>query len=143
MTSDDMPRPLSDIERGVIAHLLAVPFPGRDELRAQLPFAAVRPSTLLWTTLQRRPRCCPVRRYRLTSVTASSTPASFYSSMVRAICPAWRPIPSGVAVRRHPRLKVTAGIAAGTLSPVHRCRHSGELPCGLVRQAMLSLAAFA
>jgi hypothetical protein len=41
MTDGDMPRPLSDIERGVIARLLAVPFPGRDELRAQLPFATV------------------------------------------------------------------------------------------------------
>jgi hypothetical protein len=41
MTGGDMPRPLSDIERGVIARLLAVPFPGRDELRAQLPFATV------------------------------------------------------------------------------------------------------
>jgi hypothetical protein len=37
----DMPRPLSDIERAVIARLLSVPFPGRDELRAQLPFATV------------------------------------------------------------------------------------------------------
>ncbi|RIV31606.1 hypothetical protein [Micromonospora radicis] len=41
MTSGDMPRPLSDIERGVIARLLAVPFPGHGELRAQLPFATV------------------------------------------------------------------------------------------------------
>jgi len=32
MTGGDMPRPLSDIERGVIARMLAVPFPGRDEL---------------------------------------------------------------------------------------------------------------
>ncbi|CCH17705.1 hypothetical protein [Micromonospora lupini] len=41
MTGDDMPRPLSVIERDVIARLLSVPFPGRDELRAQLPFARV------------------------------------------------------------------------------------------------------
>jgi hypothetical protein len=41
MTGGDMPRPLSDIERGVIARLLAVPFPGRDELCVQLPFATV------------------------------------------------------------------------------------------------------
>ncbi|MGC4851424.1 hypothetical protein ACLQ3F_29700 [Micromonospora sp. DT15] len=41
MTGDDIPRPLSDIERDVIARLLFVPFPGRDELRAQLPFATV------------------------------------------------------------------------------------------------------
>jgi hypothetical protein len=41
MTGDDMPCPISDIERGVIARLLSVPFPGRDELRAQLPFATV------------------------------------------------------------------------------------------------------
>ncbi|MCW6003744.1 hypothetical protein K1W54_04005 [Micromonospora sp. CPCC 205371] len=37
----DMPRPLSDDERAVMARLLSVPFPGRDELRAQLPFATV------------------------------------------------------------------------------------------------------
>lgn len=37
----DVPRPLSDIERGVIARLLSVPFPGRDELCAQLPFTIV------------------------------------------------------------------------------------------------------
>lgn len=41
MTGGDMPRLLSDIERGVIARLLAVSFPGRDELRAQLPFAII------------------------------------------------------------------------------------------------------
>lgn len=41
MTGGDMPRPLSDIERGVIARLLAMSFPGRDELRAQLPFAII------------------------------------------------------------------------------------------------------
>ncbi|GLZ60920.1 hypothetical protein [Micromonospora sp. NBRC 107095] len=41
MTGNDIPRPLNDIERDVIARLLSVPFPGRDELRAQLPFAAV------------------------------------------------------------------------------------------------------
>ncbi|MET8204292.1 hypothetical protein [Micromonospora taraxaci] len=41
MTGDDTPRPLSDIERDVIARLRSVPFPGRDELRAQLPFATV------------------------------------------------------------------------------------------------------
>jgi hypothetical protein len=33
MNSSDMPRPLSDIERGVIARLLAVPFPGLDTHR--------------------------------------------------------------------------------------------------------------
>ncbi|MEU1244237.1 hypothetical protein ABZ388_28125 [Micromonospora parva] len=41
MTGDDIPRPLSDVERDVIARLLSVPFRGRDELRAQLPFATV------------------------------------------------------------------------------------------------------
>ncbi|MDG9678941.1 hypothetical protein [Micromonospora sp. DH14] len=41
MTGDDIPRPLSDVERDVIARLLSVPFPGRDELRAQLPFTTV------------------------------------------------------------------------------------------------------
>ncbi|MEH1166457.1 hypothetical protein V6V47_13820 [Micromonospora sp. CPCC 205539] len=41
MTGDDMPRPLSETERDVIARLLSVPFPGRDELRAQLPLATV------------------------------------------------------------------------------------------------------
>ncbi|WP_444951056.1 hypothetical protein [Micromonospora ureilytica] len=41
MTGDDTPRPLSDIERDVIARLLCVPFPGRDELRTQLRFATV------------------------------------------------------------------------------------------------------
>ncbi|KAB1920178.1 hypothetical protein F8280_24065 [Micromonospora noduli] len=41
MTGDDIPRPLSGAERDVIARLLSVPFPGHDELRAQLPFATV------------------------------------------------------------------------------------------------------
>jgi len=35
------PRPLTAIERAVIERLLDVPFPGRDQLRAQLPFASV------------------------------------------------------------------------------------------------------
>ncbi|HEX5540030.1 MAG TPA: NADP-dependent oxidoreductase [Micromonospora sp.] len=56
--------------------------------------AAVRPSILWWTAPRRRPRCCPARQYRLTSATASSTPASCYSSMLRAICPIWRSAPS-------------------------------------------------
>ncbi|MEV6812584.1 hypothetical protein [Micromonospora sp. NPDC051296] len=42
MTGDEAPRPLSDVERSVIERLLSVPFPGRDELRAQLPFVTVR-----------------------------------------------------------------------------------------------------
>lgn len=37
----DTPRPLSDNERAVVARLLSVPFPGRDELRAQLSFTTV------------------------------------------------------------------------------------------------------
>lgn len=36
-----LPRPLTDVEHAVIRRLLDVPFPGRDQLRAQLPFTTV------------------------------------------------------------------------------------------------------
>jgi hypothetical protein len=40
-TRDEPSRPLTDTEQAVIERLLTVPFPGRDELRAQLPHVTV------------------------------------------------------------------------------------------------------
>lgn len=40
-TRDEASRPLTDTERAVIERLLSVWFPGRDELRAQLPHVTV------------------------------------------------------------------------------------------------------
>jgi hypothetical protein len=41
ITRDGASRPLTDSERAVIERLLSVWFPGRDELRAQLPYVTV------------------------------------------------------------------------------------------------------
>ncbi|MEV4210118.1 hypothetical protein [Micromonospora sp. NPDC049662] len=98
MTTDGTPRPLNDIERAVIARLLAVPFPGRDELRAQLPF----------TTDGGRCACgcvtvnLAVDRVAAPATVLSGAPVSadisddeFYAGIVLLadggpICPAWR-----------------------------------------------------
>lgn len=69
------PRPLSDKERAVVARLLSVPFPVRDELRAQLSFTTVEGrcgcasvNLAVERGRQRQPGCCPVHPCRLTSV---------------------------------------------------------------------------